>query len=77
MGQFWMDNYARRVIKIAHERGALAIGGLSTLVPDVSASYLEVQKRSYLKRKSMSIVLGMMALGFSHEFFGKIAFKDI
>lgn len=25
----WMENYAKRVIKICHERGALAMGGMS------------------------------------------------
>jgi malate synthase len=73
MGQFWMDNYARRVIKIAHERGALAIGGLSTLIPDVSESFLEVQKRNYEEEKRHEYNIGHDGTWVSHHYFGKIA----
>jgi malate synthase len=73
MGHFWMDNYARRVIKIAHERGALAIGGLSTLVPDVSEQYLKVQERIYLEEKRHEYNIGHDGTWVSHEYFGKLA----
>ena len=73
MGHFWMDNYARRVIKISHERGALAIGGLSTLVPDVSDDFLCVQERRYKEEKMHENSIGHDGTWVSHEHFGKIA----
>jgi malate synthase len=73
MGHFWMDNYARRVIKVAHERGALAIGGLSPLVPDVSPKYLKVQEGHYIDEKRHEFQIGHDGTWVMHEHFGKIA----
>lgn len=33
MDKIWMENYAKRVIKICHSRGAFAMGGMSAFTP--------------------------------------------
>jgi malate synthase len=33
MSRPWMENYAKRVIKICHNRGAFAIGGMAAFIP--------------------------------------------
>ena len=58
MNQFWMDGYARRVIKICHDRGLLAIGGLANHVPDVSEKYREVQVRRFQQEKRYEYQIG-------------------
>ncbi len=73
MGHFWMDNYARRVIKIAHERGALAIGGLSTLIPDTTEEFLAVQEERYKNEKLHEYQIGHDGTWVMHSHFGKIA----
>ena len=73
MNQFWMDGYARRVIKICHDRGLLAIGGLANHVPDVSEKYREVQVRRFQQEKRYEYQIGHDGTWVSDLYFSAIS----
>ena len=73
MNQFWMDSFARRVIKICHDRGILAIGGLANQIPDVSEKYREVQVRRFQQEKRYEYQIGHDGTWVSDLFFSPIS----
>lgn len=73
MNQFWMDSFARRVIKICHSRGILAIGGLANQVPDVSEKYREVQVRRFQQEKRYEYQIGHDGTWVSDLYFSPIS----
>ena len=73
MNQFWMDSFARRVIKICHERGILAIGGLANHIPDVSEKYREVQVRRFQQEKRYEYQIGHDGTWISDLYFSSIS----
>lgn len=75
MSRPWMENYAKRVIKICHERGALAIGGMSAFTPGKSQQQREEQIRKVQEDKRIEASWGHDGCWVSHPFFIGIAMK--
>lgn len=71
----WMENYARRVIKICHTRGALAIGGMSAFTPGKTPELREEQSRKVRKDKKREADWGHDGCWVSHPFFIDVALE--
>lgn len=65
----WMDNYARRLIKICHERGAHAIGGMSAFTPGKTAELREKQTAKVAADKANEFEIGHDGCWVSHPYF--------
>ena len=65
----WMENYAKRIIKICHARGALAIGGMSAFTPGKTAKVREEQAMKVLADKQTEASWGHDGCWVSHPFF--------
>lgn len=65
----WMESYARRLIKICHERGAYAIGGMSAFTPGKSAELREAQTAKVAHDKAREAALGHDGCWVSHPYF--------
>ena len=69
MQKSWMENYAKRVIAICHDRGALAIGGMSAFTPGKSQSQREEQTIKVLEDKQREASWGHDGCWVSHPYF--------
>ena len=69
MGKPWMDNYAKRLIKTCHERGAYAIGGMSAFTPGRTAELREKQMAKVMADKANEFAIGHDGCWVSHPFF--------
>lgn len=69
MKKFWMDNYAKRLIKICHERGAFAIGGMSAFTPGSDSEVREAQTNKVLADKKNEFDIGHDGCWVSHPYF--------
>lgn len=65
----WMANYAQRLIKICHERGAYAIGGMAAFTPGKTASLREQQTAKVATDKAHEFALGHDGCWVSHPYF--------
>ena len=65
----WMENYAKRVIAICHNRGALAIGGMSAFTPGKSQAQREEQTRKVFDDKQREAIWGHDGCWVSHPYF--------
>lgn len=65
----WMENYAKRLIKITHERGAYAIGGMSAFTPGKDAETRNRQTQKVVEDKSREFELGHDGCWVSHPYF--------
>ena len=65
----WMENYAKRVVAICHNRGALAIGGMSAFTPGKSESQREEQTKKVLEDKQREASWGHDGCWVSHPYF--------
>ena len=65
----WMENYAKRVIKICHDRGALAMGGMSAFTPGKSEAQREEQTRKVREDKEREAAWGHDGCWVSHPYF--------
>jgi malate synthase len=65
----WMDNYAKRLIKICHERGAYAIGGMSAFTPGKTAEARERQTERVTTDKRYEFSIGHDGCWVSHPYF--------
>ena len=65
----WMDNYAKRLIKICHERGAYAIGGMSAFTPGRTPELREKQTAKVLADKGNEFAIGHDGCWVSHPYF--------
>ncbi len=65
----WMDNYAKRLIKICHERGAYAVGGMSAFTPGKDATLREAQTMKVLLDKQREFSQGHDGCWVSHPYF--------
>ncbi len=75
----WMENYAKRVIKICHERGAFAMGGMSAFTPGKTSQEREEHAQKVRKDKEREALWGHDGCWVSHPYFIDIAmeaFKD-
>ncbi len=69
MHKFWMDNYAKRLIKICHSRGAFAIGGMSAFTPGSSPEIREEQTAKVTADKANEAAIGHDGCWVSHPYF--------
>jgi len=75
MHKYWMDNYAKRLIKICHSRGAFAIGGMSAFTPGKEAEVREAQTAKVFADKSNEAAIGHDGCWVSHPYFIGYALK--
>lgn len=73
MSKFWMDNYAKRLIKICHSRGAFAIGGMSAFTPGKTPEIIEEQTAKVKSDKDYEFQIGHDGCWISHPYFLKTA----
>lgn len=73
MDRSWMENYARRLVKICHSRGAMAIGGMSAATPGKDKKIREAQMQKVLQDKEREYRLGHDGCWVSHPYFINIA----
>jgi malate synthase len=73
MSKPWMENYAKRVIKICHERGAFAMGGMSAFTPGKSQEDREQQAEKVKEDKRREAEWGHDGCWVSHPYFIGIA----
>jgi malate synthase len=71
----WMENYAKRVIKICHDRGAFAMGGMAAFTPGKTSEEREEQTRKVLFDKSREAQWGHDGCWVSHPYFIGVALK--
>ncbi len=71
----WMENYAKRVIKICHDRGAFALGGMAAFTPGKTSAEREAQTKKVLDDKSREARMGHDGCWVSHPYFIGTALK--
>lgn len=65
----WMENYAKRVIKVCHAHGAFAIGGMSAFTPGKTPEERQTQTEKVLKDKTREFNWGHDGCWVSHPYF--------
>jgi malate synthase len=75
MSKPWMENYAKRVIKICHSRGALAIGGMAAYTPGKTDQIRNEQKLKVQEDKIRESAWGHDGCWVSHPYFIGVALK--
>lgn len=65
----WMSNYAQRLIKICHRRGAFAIGGMAAFTPGKSEALRAQQVAKVVADKQLEASIGHDGCWVSHPFF--------
>ena len=65
----WMDQYAKRLIKICHSRGAMAIGGMSAFTPGKNPELRKEQTAKVLADKKNEHDIGHDGCWVSHPYF--------
>lgn len=65
----WMDNYAKRLIKICHERGAYALGGMSAFTPGKTLEARQQQTAKVTADKANEFAIGHDGCWVSHPYF--------
>ena len=71
----WMDNYAKRIIKICHKHGAFALGGMSAFTPGREEATRIEQTEKVRIDKARESEIGHDGCWVSHPYFIKMA-KD-
>lgn len=71
----WMENYAKRIIQICHQRGAFAMGGMSAFTPGKTALEREEQGHKVLEDKQREASWGHDGCWVSHPYFIGIAMQ--
>lgn len=73
MARPWMDNYAKRLVKICHEHGAFAMGGMSAFTPGKDPQTREAQTEKVRADKAREASIGHDGCWVSHPYFIGIA----
>ncbi len=76
MSRPWMDNYAKRLVKICHEHGAFAMGGMSAFTPGKDSAMRKTQTEKVLADKAREATIGHDGCWVSHPYFVGIARKQ-
>lgn len=71
----WMENYAKRVIQICHDRGAFAMGGMAAFTPGKTKELREEQSRKVFQDKTREAEWGHDGCWVSHPFFIRTAME--
>lgn len=69
MKNFWMENYAKKLVNVCHRRGAFAIGGMSAFTPGKDSEIREFQTKRVMSDKSNEFNLGHDGCWVSHPYF--------
>ena len=69
----WMDNYAKRLIKICHKHDAFAMGGMSAFTPGKEPAVREKQTQKVIQDKAREAEIGHDGCWVSHPYFIGIA----
>lgn len=69
MSKPWMDQYAKRLIKICHSRGAMAIGGMSAFTPGKDPELRKEQTAKVKADKKNEHDIGHDGCWVSHPYF--------
>lgn len=69
----WMENYAKRIIKICHDRDAFAMGGMAAFTPGKTGEEREEQTRKVFADKSREAQWGHDGCWVSHPYFIGVA----
>jgi len=69
MSKYWMDNYAKRLIKICHGRGAFAIGGMAPFTPGKDPELRKAQTNKVTTDKKNEFAIGHDGCWVSHPYF--------
>jgi malate synthase len=75
MEKSWMENYAKRVIKICHDRGAFAMGGMAAFTPGKTKEQRDEQTNKVLLDKKREAQWGHDGCWVSHPYFIAAAMK--
>lgn len=75
MSRPWMENYAKRVIKICHDHGAFAMGGMAAFTPGKSKELREEQTAKVLADKKREAEWGHDGCWVSHPYFIGVALE--
>jgi malate synthase len=73
MSKSWMDNYAKRLVKVCHSHGAFAMGGMSAFTPGKEAEVRQRQTEKVITDKARESRLGHDGCWVSHPYFVGIA----
>jgi malate synthase len=65
----WMENYAKRVIKVCHAHGAYAMGGMSAFTPGKSGEERDIQTSKVVEDKTREFEWGHDGCWVSHPYF--------
>lgn len=76
MSKPWMKNYAKRLIKICHSHGAMAIGGMSAYTPGHTFEQRLIQRQKVVQDKHNEALLGHDGCWVSHPYFIKPALEQ-
>lgn len=71
----WMENYAKRVVKICHDRGAFAMGGMAAFTPGKSAELRAEQTAKVRTDKQREAEWGHDGCWVSHPYFIGVAME--
>ena len=69
MNRPWMENYAKRLIKICHRHGAFAMGGMAAFTPGSTAERRQEQTEKVVEDKRFEFALGHDGCWVSHPYF--------
>lgn len=69
MSKYWMDNYAKKLVKICHRRGAYAIGGMAAFTPGKDPDERKAQTEKVLRDKKNEFKIGHDGCWVSHPYF--------
>ena len=69
MNRPWMENYAKRLIKICHRHGAFAMGGMAAFTPGRTAERRQEQTQKVIDDKQFEFALGHDGCWVSHPYF--------
>ncbi len=75
MSKPWMENYAKRVVKICHARGAYGMGGMSAFTPGKTPEIREAQTQKVFQDKKNEFDSGHDGCWVSHPYFITYALK--
>lgn len=73
----WMENYAKRIIKICHDRGAFAMGGMAAFTPGKTRELREEQNAKVKKDKEREASWGHDGCWVSHPYFIKSVLEEM
>lgn len=71
----WMENYAKRVIKLCHSRGAFAMGGMSAFTPGKDPEVRAAQTAKVFEDKKREATWGHDGCWVSHPYFTGFALQ--